>query len=82
MAGAGAILLSVALAAVTRRSGRRAGRTVATTYRLAVEEELAAQLSRRIGVPFRTVLRERAELEGALAELALNIARVEHRTRP
>jgi hypothetical protein len=63
-----------------RRSGRRAGRAVARSYRTAIEDELAGQLSRRIGVPFRTVLRERAELEGALAELAVHIARVETRT--
>lgn len=74
------VLVSLALASLIRRSGRRAGRAVARSYRTAIEEELAGQLARRIGVPFRTVLRERAELEGALAELAVHIARVETRT--
>ena len=74
---AGAILLSMGIGSLVRRSGRKAGRRVATTYREAVETELATQLSRRIGVPIRTVLRERAELDGALTELALHVARAE-----
>ena len=73
------ILLANGLAALVRRSGRKAGRIVAGSYHQAVETELAAQLGRRIGVPMRTVLRERAELEGALADLALQVARAERR---
>jgi hypothetical protein len=52
---------------------------VAASYRRAVEEQLDAQLARRIGVPIRTVVRERAELEGALAELAVQVARAEEK---
>ena len=76
---AGVILLSTGVAALVRRSGRRAGRVVARSYRRAVQTEIEAQLARRIGVPIRTVLRERAELEGALAELALQVARAEEK---
>jgi hypothetical protein len=76
---AGALLLSMAIGSLVRRSGRKAGRTVARSYRKAVEAELTTQLSRRIGVPIRTVLRERAELEGALTELALQVARAERK---
>lgn len=78
---AGAILLSMGLTALVRRSGHKAGRRVAKHYRQAVEDELAAQLARRAGVPIRTVVRERAELEGALTELAMQIARAERRVR-
>ena len=74
---AAVVLSSLGLGAVVRRSGRKAGREVAASYRQAVETELAAHLSRRIGVPMRTVVRERAELEGALAELAVEVARAE-----
>ena len=76
---AGVILGSLGVGALVRRSGRRAGRAVATSYRQLVEAELAAQLSRRIGVPIRTVVRERAELEGALADLAVQVARAEQK---
>jgi hypothetical protein len=72
---AGVIGVSRAVGALVRRSGRRAGRVVANAYRLTVEEQLAAQLARRVGVPIRTVVRERAELEGALAELAVKVTR-------
>jgi hypothetical protein len=81
IAAAAALLLSMAVAALVQRSGRKAGRVVAGSYRQAVEGELAAQLSRRVGVPIRTVLRERAELEGSLAELALQVARADQRAR-
>ena len=74
---AGAILASMAVSALVRRSGRKAGRAVARAYRQASESEMAAQLSRRVGVPIRTVLRERADLEGALTELAVQTARAE-----
>jgi len=78
---AGAILLSMGLTALVRRSGHKAGRQVAKSYRQAVEDQLAAQLSRRVGVPIRTLVRERAELEGALTELALQVVRAEKRVR-
>jgi len=77
---AAVILVSLAVGALVRRSGRKAGRLVATSYRRAVEAELGAQLARRIGAPIRTVVRERAELEGALAELAVQVARSEQKT--
>ena len=76
---AGVVLVSFGVAALVRRSGRKAGRAVATSYRQAVEAELSTQLARRIGVPIRTVVRERAELEGALAELAVQVARAERK---
>jgi hypothetical protein len=76
---AGVIVFSLAVGALVRRSGRKAGRRVAASYRRAVEEQLDAQLARRIGVPIRTVVRERAELEGALAELAVQVARAEEK---
>ncbi len=75
--GAAAVLLSVGVGALVRRSGRKSGRAVAIAYRLDVEDKIAHQLTKRIGVPVRTVLRERAELEGALTELALHVARAE-----
>jgi hypothetical protein len=75
----GVIMLSLGVAALVRRSGRKAGRAVSTSYRQEVEAELSAQLTRRIGVPIRTVVRERAELEGALADLAVQVARAERR---
>ena len=74
---AAVVLVSLGLGGLVRRSGRTEGRKVAHAYRQAVESELAAQLSRRIGVPMRTVVRERAELEGALAELSVQVARAE-----
>ena len=74
---AAVVLFSLGLGGLVRRSGRTEGRKVAYAYRQAVESELAAQLSRRIGVPMRTVVRERAELEGALAELSVQVARAE-----
>jgi GTP-binding protein EngB required for normal cell division len=77
--GAAAVLLSILLSALIRRSGRRSGSATAGAYRAAVEHALSEQLSRRIGVPFRTLVRERAEFEGALAELSLQVARVESR---
>jgi hypothetical protein len=79
MVAAGVILGSLGIGALVRRSGRRAGRAVAMSYRQVVEAELAAQLSRRIGIPMRTVVRERAELEGALADLAMQVARAEQK---
>ncbi|MDH3396829.1 MAG: 50S ribosome-binding GTPase [Acidimicrobiia bacterium] len=77
IAAAGVILLSLGVGSLVRRSGRKAGRAIARSYRQAVETELADQLARRIGGPIRTVVRERAELEGALAELAVQVARAE-----
>ena len=71
------VLLSIGVGALVRRSGGKAGRAVARSYHQAVETELATQLARRIGVPIRTVVRERAELEGALAQLAVQVARAE-----
>lgn len=73
----GAVLLSMALAGLVRRSGRRAGRQAARRYRDDVETALIDQLSRRIGLPVRSLLRERAVLEGALTELAVVVAKAE-----
>lgn len=76
VAGA-AVLVALGLAALVRRSGRRAGRAVAQAHRAAMETALADQLSRRIGVPLRSLVRERAELQGALTDLAVQVSKAE-----
>ncbi|NOY56544.1 MAG: hypothetical protein GXP34_11225 [Actinobacteria bacterium] len=75
--GVGALIAGVVLARIVRWSGRRAGRRAAGVYRVAIERRLAARVDQRIGTPLRTVMRDRAELGGALAELGVELARLE-----
>lgn len=74
--GAAAVLLGVGVASAVRWSGRKAGLDALSRYRSAVVETLSAAIDRRIGVPLRTVMRSRAELAGALTELALILERM------
>ena len=75
--GAGALIVGTVLARTVRWSGRRAGRKAADEYRAVIERRLAARVDRRIGIPLRTLMRDRAELGGALAELGVELARLE-----
>jgi len=75
--GVGASIVGAVLGRIVRWSGRRAGRKAADEYRAVIERRLAVRIDRRIGIPLRTLMRDRAELGGALAELGLELARLE-----
>lgn len=75
--GGAAIVFGITLARVVRWSGQRAGRREAARYRADMEQLIADRVDRRIGVPLRSVMRDRAELGGALAELAIELAKLE-----
>lgn len=76
-----AAALGAALAALVRRSGRTAGRRAAGEYRAEVRAGLEEQLTRRVAIPLRALLRARAELGATLAELGVLTAAAGRRLR-
>ena len=73
----GALLIGLLLSRLVDVSGRRQGRLLATAYRADLSESMGNALSRAVGTPLRSLLRSRAELEGALAQVALQAAEYE-----
>ncbi len=74
---AGGVLAMAVLSRLVRWSGRRRGRRAVREFHDRLEERVAEELDERIGRPLRDILRERAVLLAALAELGVEAARVE-----
>lgn len=74
---AGSALAMVLLTRLVRWSGRRRGREAAQEFRERLAERLSQELDERLGVALRRLLRDRALLAAALAELGVERARAE-----
>lgn len=70
----GSLFAGLLLSRLAEGSGRRQGRMLAAEYRADLSDQMRVALDRSIGSPLRTLLRSRAEIEGALAEVALQAA--------
>lgn len=65
----GSLIATLGLGAVTRASGRRAGRKRARAYRSDVETAVTAQLSTRVGEPVASAISARQRFEEELRQL-------------
>jgi GTP-binding protein EngB required for normal cell division len=73
----GGLMATAVLSRLVRWSGRRRGGRAVREFHDRLQERLAEELDERIGRPLRDILRERAVLLAALAELGVEAARVE-----